>query len=62
MFRGVPAIWEQSCSTALAGSFASTDNATRWLAAHADVRGDVISMDDAIAAGRTVFGHVLKEV
>jgi hypothetical protein len=29
---------------------------------HADVRGDVISMDDAIAAGRTVFADVLKEV
>jgi hypothetical protein len=42
--------------------FVSTGNATRWLASHADVRGAVISIDEAIAAGRTVFADVLKEV
>ncbi len=42
--------------------FATTDNATRWLAAHADVRGAVISIDDAIVAGRIVFGDILEEV
>jgi hypothetical protein len=41
--------------------FASTGSATRWLASHVDVRGAVISMDDAIVAGRTVFGDILKE-
>lgn len=42
--------------------FASNANAERWLAAHADVQGSVISLDDAIDAGRTVFGDILKEV
>jgi hypothetical protein len=43
--------------------FASTENASSRLASHADVRGAVISMDDASAAGaRAVFGDVLKEV
>jgi hypothetical protein len=41
--------------------FASPDNAERWLAEHGEVRGDVISMPDAIAAGRAVFGDVLDE-
>jgi hypothetical protein len=41
--------------------FASTGSATRWLASHMDVCGAVISMDDAIVAGRTVFGDILKE-
>jgi hypothetical protein len=41
--------------------FASAENATCWLASHADVRGGVISIDDAIVAGRTVFGDILKE-
>ncbi len=41
--------------------FASTENAERWLAARPKVRGEVISMPEAIAAGRTVFGDLLKE-
>lgn len=40
--------------------FASTENAARWLTEHQEVRGKVISMHEAIAAGRAVFGDVLK--
>jgi hypothetical protein len=39
--------------------FASPMNAERWLADHPEVRGNVISMDEAAAAGRAVFGDVL---
>jgi hypothetical protein len=39
--------------------FASPANAARWLAQHPEVRGDLISMDEAAAAGRAVFGDVL---
>ena len=39
--------------------FASATNAERWLAEHPEVRGHVISMCDAAAAGRAVFGDVL---
>jgi hypothetical protein len=41
--------------------FASTTNAGRWLAAHPDVEGTAISTEEAVAAGRTVFGDLLKE-
>jgi hypothetical protein len=41
--------------------FASSENAEHWLRLHGDVRGAVVSMEDAIAAGRRVFGDVLKE-
>ena len=41
--------------------FASTTNAERWLAAHPEVQGMVISMEDAIVAGRAVFSDILKE-
>jgi hypothetical protein len=41
--------------------FVSPTNAEEWLAARPDVRGTVISMPDASAAGRTVFGDVLEE-
>jgi len=41
--------------------FVSPATAERWLAEHPEVRGDVISMDEAAAAGRAVFGHVLTE-
>lgn len=41
--------------------FASTTNAERWLADRSYVHGTVISLPDAIAAGRTVFGDILKE-
>jgi hypothetical protein len=36
-------------------------SAERWLADHPEVRGGVISMHDAAAAGRVVFGDVLTE-
>jgi hypothetical protein len=39
--------------------FASAANAERWLAQHSEVRGRVISLGDAAAAGRAVFGDVL---
>ena len=39
--------------------FASAANAERWLAEHPDVRGTNISMREAAAAGRAVFGDVL---
>jgi hypothetical protein len=41
--------------------FASAASAERWLGSRPDVQGGVISMPEAIAAGRTVFGDVLKE-
>jgi hypothetical protein len=41
--------------------FASSANAERWLAAHPQVSGTVITIEDATAAGRTVFGDALKE-
>lgn len=41
--------------------FASTVSAEGWLAAHPDVHGTVVSLPDAIVAGRTVFGDILKE-
>ena len=40
--------------------FASADNARRWLDLHPDIHGQTISMSDAIAAGRAVFGDVLR--
>jgi hypothetical protein len=39
--------------------FASAANAERWLAEHPDVGGNVISMQEAAASGRAVFGDVL---
>jgi hypothetical protein len=41
--------------------FTSTDTAERWLEGHSEVRGHVISMREAISAGRAVFGDVLDE-
>jgi hypothetical protein len=41
--------------------FASSENAERWLREHSQVRGQVISVEDAIASGRAVFGDVLSE-
>jgi hypothetical protein len=53
----------ESCDTCcpVLNFFASTTNADRWLAAHPDVHGTVISLPDAIVAGRAVFGDILKE-
>jgi hypothetical protein len=39
--------------------FASSDNAERWLDEHPQVRGEVITIEDAIAAGRAIFADVL---
>ena len=41
--------------------FASAASAERWLADHPDVRGTPISMLEAAATGRAVFGEVLTE-
>jgi hypothetical protein len=41
--------------------FATVTNAERWLAAHPEVRGNPISMEEAAAAGRAVFGDALAE-
>jgi len=40
--------------------FASTETAQRWLEQHPDVRGAVVSVADAIGAGRAVFGDVVS--
>jgi hypothetical protein len=40
--------------------FASRENAERWLEAQPEVHGQVISMPEAIAVGRSVFGDVLE--
>ena len=50
-----------ACCCPVLNFFASTRNAERWLAEHTEVRGDVISMREAILAGRAVFGDVLEE-
>ena len=42
--------------------FASTENAMGWLGDHPAVCGEVITIEDAILAGRAVFGGVLAEV
>jgi hypothetical protein len=39
--------------------FASPVNAEHWLTEHPEVRGNVISMSEAAAAGQAVFGDVL---
>jgi hypothetical protein len=39
--------------------FASSATAERWLAQHPEVSGNVISIHEAAAAGRAVFGEVL---
>ena len=41
--------------------FASTENAERWLNEHPQVHGEVITIEDAIAAGRAIFADVLTE-
>jgi hypothetical protein len=38
--------------------FASPANAERWLSEHAEARGSAISMREAAAAGRAVFGDI----
>jgi hypothetical protein len=41
--------------------FASNENAERWLNEHPQVHGEVITIEDAIAAGRAIFAEVLTE-
>ena len=41
--------------------FATRANAERWLAEHNEVRGQIVSIEDAIASGRAIFGHVFAE-
>jgi hypothetical protein len=41
--------------------FASSKNAERWLNEHPHVHGGVITIEDAIAAGRAIFADVLTE-
>ena len=41
--------------------FVSPATAERWLAEHPEVRGNVISMQEAAAAGQAVFGEVLTQ-
>jgi hypothetical protein len=48
----------RGCCPAL-NFFASAENGARWLAQHPQVRGQVVSMPEAVAAGRAVFGDVL---
>jgi Alkylmercury lyase len=50
----------QSCCPVL-NFFATAGNAKRWLAGQPDVRGQVISIPEAIEAGQTVFGDVLSD-
>jgi len=41
--------------------FATTENAEHWLNEHPHVHGEVITIEDAIAAGRAIFADVLTE-
>ena len=50
----------QGCCPVL-NFFASAANAESWLADYAQVRGKVISMQEAAAAGRAVFGELLTQ-
>jgi hypothetical protein len=50
----------RGCCPAL-NFFASSANAERWLGEHPEVRGQVVSISDAIAAGRAVFGNIFDE-
>jgi hypothetical protein len=50
------------CCCPVLNFFASAAHAERWLAQHAEVRGEVITMRDAVDAGRAVFGDVLVGV
>ena len=41
--------------------FASTENAERWLNEHPHVHGEVITIEEAAAAGHAIFADVLTE-
>lgn len=53
------AAYEGCC--AVLNFFATPANAQRWLAEHSDARGHVVSIPEASAAGRAIFGAVLAE-
>jgi hypothetical protein len=50
----------QGCCPVL-NFFGSTATAEEWLALRPEVRGEVVALPEAIAAGRAVFGKVLSE-
>lgn len=50
----------RSCCPVL-NFFASSDNAESWLDQHPQVRGQVITMQEAILAGRAVFSNVFED-
>jgi Alkylmercury lyase len=41
--------------------FANRANAEGWLAEHNEVRGQIVSIEDAIVSGRAVFRDVFSE-
>jgi len=47
-----------ACCCPVLNFFVSPANAERWLTEHPEVRGNVISIPEAAAAGRAVFGDV----
>jgi hypothetical protein len=49
------------CCCPVLNFFASAQSAERWLGLNSRVCGLVVPMQDAIAAGRAVFGDLLKE-
>lgn len=49
------------CCCPVLNFFASTENAQGWLVSHPNVQGTVISMPEAIVAGRVLFADVLQE-
>lgn len=49
------------CCCPVVNFFASTANAEHWLAARPDIHATLISIPEAIVAGRAVFGDLLKE-
>lgn len=51
----------RSCYNVLS-FFESGESALRYLIAHSEITGHAISLAEAIEAGATVFGDVLKEV
>ena len=50
----------QSCCPVL-NFFASRDSAERWLEEHPQASGHAITIPEAILAGRTIFGDVLRD-
>lgn len=49
-----------ACCPAL-NFFASRGNAERWLDQHPEISGETVSMQEAILAGRAVFGDALRK-